>query len=50
MGEASVSFEKISTRPNMTKLVARVVTNDGTFNITVIRPLTSPTPTTTRAR
>lgn len=48
-GVASVSFEKMSTRPNRMKFVARVPTNEGTFRNTVIRPLITPTPMHTKS-
>src|ERR1035441_8374303 len=48
IGVASVSLDLMSTIPNRMKFVARVVTNDGTFNNTVIRPLIIPTPAATR--
>src|SRR5208282_1729763 len=48
-GVASVSLEKMSTRPNSTKFVASVPMNEGTFNTTLMRPLISPTPMVTRS-
>ena len=35
--------------PTRMKFVARVVTNDGTFNSTVIKPLITPTPAAARS-
>jgi len=46
---ASVSFDSMSTIPNRMKFVARVATNDGTFNNTVIMPLIIPTPAATKS-